>query len=56
MNLNITNDEFILIESLLIITMREHNKMKDNDYYITREQKEMLGIAKGLLEKLEESK
>jgi len=56
MHLNLTEDEYTVIKGLLIGMMQEKNRLLDNDYYITKEQKELFEIAEGLLEKMEESK
>lgn len=54
MKLELTENETDLVEGLLLGIMLENNRMLDEGYYITDEQKEMFEIAKGLLAKVVE--
>ena len=54
MILELTENETALVEGLLLGIMLENNRMLDEGYYITDEQKEMFEITKGLIKKVEE--
>lgn len=47
--------ELVVVKGMLIGAMQEMNRRIDEDQYISKDEKEMFEIMKGMIEKLEES-
>lgn len=50
-----TEDELMIIVSLLYGAMQGHNEMIERGHYFSKDQKEMFGIMKGMLNKFEDA-